>query len=141
MCKNNIVKDKEGTSNNPGEMRVRIDMVLHTSDFARFFDDTCPSWTEEAEFNLIFLRQKQMYANSLLKAKGHLFLNDVYDLIGIPRTKAGTIVGWIYNENDPNCSNFIDFGLYDTSKSKFVNGYNPTILLDFNVDGPILDLI
>ena len=80
----------------------------------------------------------------MLKAKGYLFLNDVYDMLGIPRTKAGQIVGWIYDEKNPIGDNFVDFGIYDGNKEtvrNFVNGYERTILLDFNVDGNILDMM
>ena len=71
---------------------------------------------------------------------------DVYDMLGIPRTKAGQIVGWLYRPEDPNYKgdNHVDFGIYDYTKEinrDFVNGYERTILLDFNVDGPIYDLI
>lgn len=114
------------------------------SDYARFFDDGCAGWQKDAELNLVFLKQQQNWANDLLKRKGHLFLNEVYDMLGIPRTKAGQIVGWIYDEDHPNGDNFVDFGIYDMNREKvrdFVNGYERTILLDFNVDGNILNLI
>ena len=73
-----------------------------------------------------------------------MFLNDVYDQLGIPRSRAGQVVGWIYDELNPNIDNYIDFGIYDLYKEgsrDFVNGYERTILLDFNVDGPILNNI
>lgn len=114
------------------------------SDYARFFDDWCAGWQKDAELNLVFLKQQQNWANELLQRKGHLFLNEVYDMLGIPRTKAGQIVGWIYDEKDPHGDNFVDFNIYDMNREKardFVNGYERTILLDFNVDGNILDLI
>ena len=114
------------------------------SDYARFFEDGCTGWEKDAEFNLMFLRHQLQYANDLLKSKGHLFLNEVYDMLGIPRTRAGQVVGWIYDEKNPVGDNFVDFGIYDINneaKRSFVNGYERTILLDFNVDGPILDMI
>ena len=114
------------------------------SDYARFFDEYCAGWTKDAEYNLMFLRQQQNYANELLKARGHLFLNEVYDMLGIDRTKAGNIVGWIYDEKHPIGDNFVDFGIYvlDNEKARdFVNGRERSILLDFNVDGDILSLM
>lgn len=114
------------------------------STYARFFDDGCPGWSKDPEFNLMYLRRQQDYANELLKAKGHLYLNEVYDILGMPRSKAGQIVGWIYDEKHPIGDNFVDFGIYDMNRPKnrdFVNGYERTILLDFNVDGNILDLM
>lgn len=114
------------------------------SDYARFFDEYCAGWTKDAEYNLMFLRQQQNYANELLKSRGHLFLNEVYDMLGIDRTKAGNIVGWIYDEEHPFGDNFVDFGIYvlDNEKARdFVNGRERSILLDFNVDGDILSLM
>lgn len=114
------------------------------SDYARFFDEYCEGWSKDAEYNLIFLKQQQNYANDRLKAKGYLFLNEVYTMLGIEPTKAGQIVGWVYDEEHPIGDNFVDFGMYEVSNPKardFVNGRERSILLDFNVDGNILDMM
>lgn len=111
------------------------------SQYAKVFDDASPNWVPDAELNLAFLRAQQNYCNDLLKARGHLFLNEVYDILGIPRTKAGTITGWVISKDGDN---FVDFGLYsihNQEASDFVNGYEESIILDFNVDGVIYDLI
>ena len=94
--------------------------------------------------NLYFLRAQEEYANNRLVSRGYLFLNEVYESLGIPPTKAGQIVGWIYDKDKPNGDNFVDFGIYDIHREtnrNFVNGYERSILLDFNVDGPIINLI
>ena len=114
------------------------------SDYARFFDDGCTGWTKDAEYNLTFLKMQQAFANERLKREGYLFLNDVYEMLGIPRTRAGNVVGWVYDEQNPIGDNFVDFGIYDLYNEKardFVNGYERTILLDFNVDGDVLSLM
>lgn len=114
------------------------------SDYAKFFDEGCSGWSKDPEFNLMFLKDQQRYANDLLKSKGHLFLNEVYDMLGIQRTQAGQIVGWIYDEKHPVGDNYVDFGIYNTyneANRNFVNGYEKVILLDFNVDGDILNMI
>lgn len=118
------------------------------SEYARFFDNGCDNWQKDAEHNLWYLRQQQNFANEKLKSQGYLFLNEVYDMLGIPRSKAGQIVGWIYDDNDPKHlaehDNHVDFGIYNVNRAvnrDFVNGIEPTILLDFNVDGPIYNLI
>lgn len=116
----------------------------YTSDYARFYDDGCTGWTKDPEYNLYFLKQQQNWANERLKAQGYLYLNDVYEALGIPKCKAGQIVGWIYDEKNPIGDNYVDFGIYDGSREatrNFVNGYERVILLDFNVDGNILDLM
>lgn len=138
-----VVVNEDGTETTVTKTVEVADPNL-TSDYARFFDDGCTGWEKDPEMNLMFLKRQQNYANERLQRKGHLFLNEVYDMLGIPRTKAGQIVGWIYDEKNPIGDNFVDFGIYDIhseAKRNFVNGYERTILLDFNVDGNITDLI
>ena len=111
------------------------------SVYAKFFDEYSAQWSKTPEYNLIFVRCQQNYANDLLKARGHLFLNEVYDMLGIERTSAGSVVGWVMSEDGDN---FVDFGIYDFGSEKsreFVNGQERSILLDFNVDGVIYDRI
>lgn len=114
------------------------------SEYARFFDESCSGWSKSQFHNQMFLKQQQNYANDLLKAQGYLFLNDVYKMLGMDVAPYGQVVGWIYDEKNPVGDNFVDFGLYDLNdeaKRLFINGRERTILLDFNVDGNILDLI
>lgn len=138
-----VVDEKTGKEKKV-KKTIDVSELNQYSDYAKFFDEGCAGWSKDPEKNLFFVRRQQDYANEVLKAKGYLFLNDVYEMLGIPRTKAGQVVGWIYDEKNPIGDNFIDFGIYDTNKEanrNFVNGYERTILLDFNVDGNILDLI
>lgn len=114
------------------------------SPYAKFYEDGCAGWTKDPEANLMFLRMQQDAATKRLKQQGWLLLNDVYDMLGIFRTKEGMVVGWVYDEKHPVGDNFVDFGIYDINRPKnreFVNGYEKTILLDFNVDGNIYDLM
>ena len=137
------VTDEEGNETTVTETVKTMNPTLY-SDYARFFDEASPCWQNDPEYNLMFLRAQQQYANDLLRAKGRLFLNDVYEMLGIEKTKAGQIVGWVYDRENPNGDNFVDFGIYDMSKERvraFVNGYETNILLDFNVDGNIWDLM
>ena len=137
------VTDEDGNETTVTETVKMMNPNLY-SDYARFFDESSPYWQKDPEYNLVFLKAQQQYANDLLRAKGRLFLNDVYDMLGIEKTKAGQIVGWVYDPVNPNGDNFVDFGIYDMSKERvraFVNGYEANILLDFNVDGNIWDLM
>lgn len=114
------------------------------SPYSIVFDDGNEGWDPDPERTKFFLIQQQNWANERLKAKGHLFLNEVYDMLGARRTKAGAQVGWVYDEKNVVGDNYVDFGIFDTRRSKardFVNGYEKVIVLDFNVDGYILDLI
>lgn len=140
-----IVVDENG--NETVEKKI-VDSIENNSladysEYARFFDEGCPDYQKDPEYNLMFLRHVQNHATDRLRAKGHLFLNEVYDLLGIPRTKAGQVVGWIYDEKNPNGDNYVDFGIYSNKEGNrlFVNGYERSILLDFNVDGVIYDKI
>ena len=137
------VVDEDGNETTVTDTVKTMDPNLY-SDYARFFDAASPYWQNDPEYNLMFLKAQQQYANDLLRAKGRLFLNDVYDMLGIEKTKAGQVVGWVYDRENPNGDNFVDFGIYDMSKERvraFVNGYETNILLDFNVDGNIWDLM
>jgi len=111
------------------------------SIYARFFDPFSPSWSKEPEYNLIFLSCQQNYANDLLHSRGHVFLNEVYDMLGVPRSNAGAVVGWLLGVGD----DYIDFGVWSDRDNSvvrdFVNGREGAILLDFNVDGVIYDKI
>ena len=119
-----------------------VDRDLYSvSPYARWFNEKCEAWTKNLESNKFYLLNRQTYANEMLKARGYLFLNDIYGILGIPRTKAGQVVGWVYDPNNPVGDNFVDFGLYATRNEDFINGYENSILLDFNVDGMILDRI
>lgn len=136
-----LVDEKTGKEEVKKET-VSVAELNEYSEYSKFYDDGCKGWTKDPELNRMFLMQIQNYANDKLQKKGYLFLNEVYEMLGIPKTKAGQIVGWIYDEVNPIGDNYVDFGLYDTSREKtrdFVNGYERTVLLDFNVDGNILD--
>lgn len=114
------------------------------SKFAKFFDESCAEWDKDPEMNLLYLLSMQNTANEMLKCRGHLFLNEVYDMLGIKRTKEGQKYGWIFCDDNPCGDNYVDFGIYELDRPKnrdFVNGYENVILLDFNVDGPIVDMI
>lgn len=120
--------------------------VLHkdpnaVSVYARFFDQNNANWDKTAEYNLIFLKAQQNYFNDLLHARGHLYLNEVYNELGLEHSGAGAVCGWVLSKDGDN---FVDFGIYDFENyqaRKFVNGDEAAILLDFNVDGYINDLI
>lgn len=122
--------------------KIQVSEHDEPSDFSKCFDESCPGWTKDPEANLVFLKLQQVQANKRLQYEGYLFLNDVYDMLGFQRTVAGQNVGWLYRPNDPNHTgdNYIDFNIYDKAmkNANFVNGYERSIWLDFNVDGPIL---
>ena len=113
------------------------------SPYAMFFDELNPNWEKVPEYNLHWLRAKQAYFNDMLHSRGHLFLNEVYQDLGLPHTQQGAVVGWVLND-DGSGDNFVDLGFMngDTqARRDFVNGLEGAILLDFNVDGYILDRI
>lgn len=108
------------------------------SPYARFFDEACPNWEKSSELNRLFVQCQQNYANEKLRAQGHLFLNEVYDMLGLDRSAAGAVVGWVIGDHGDN---FVDFGMYHATNAQFINGWERSILLDFNVDGVIYDKI
>ncbi len=108
------------------------------SQYARFFDENNSAyWTRTPEWNLMFVRQQQRYANDRLQTRGFVFLNEIYEALGFDWNQAGQVVGWKLHEGGDN---YIDFGIYDGTDEMaraFVNGAEAAIFLDFNVDGPI----
>ena len=136
--------DKKGKEKEVTKKVLVSDNPSDYSPYARFFDEGSACWKKDPEYNLMYLRAQQQYANDLLISRGHLFLNEVYDMLDIPRTKAGQVVGWFYDAENPVGDNYVDFGIYDINREvarDFVNGYERSILLDFNVDGNIWDRI
>lgn len=112
------------------------------SDYARIFDESNPNFERNPEINRAFLRCQQQYATDKLRANGYLFLNDVYKALGFRPTREGQIVGWVYDPNSNESDCYVDFGIFESKRPKakdFVNGYEYAAVLDFNVDGPILD--
>ncbi len=62
-------------------------------------------------------------------------------MLGVERSGAGAVVGWVVSKTGDN---FVDFGIFNGDNSEaraFVNGREGSILLDFNVDGVIYDKI
>lgn len=138
-----IVIDENGNEKVEKKMVEAID-PNDISEYAVVYDDGCLGWTKDPEANKTFLKLQQTVANKRLQEQGYLFLNDVYDMLGINRTKAGFIVGWIYDEKHPIGDNFVDFGIFNIDNPatrRFINGDERNILLDFNIDGDILSLM
>lgn len=117
--------------------------VSKMSPYARFFDKHSDYFTSDREYNKNFLISQQNFANEKLKSRGYLYLNDVYASLGLTKTKIGHDVGWIYDPKNPNIDSYVDFGIFsgDEQSRAFVNLQEPSILLDFNVDGPIVDMV
>ena len=111
------------------------------SIYARWYDEqSSRNWSRDPDINLMFLRQQQTWLNDRLKARGHVFLNEVYDSLGLSHTREGAIVGWRWGKDSGD--DYIDFGIWDGTHetvNDFFNGREGAILLDFNVDGPIFD--
>lgn len=123
-----------------------VNVAHDHSEYAKCFDECNPNWTKDADLNFCFVKQVQNYLNDKLQRDGFVFLNDAYAALGFPKTRGGQLVGWLYKEDDPNYKgdNYIDFGLYDLSNvngRRFVNGYERSAWLEFNVDGVIYNLI
>lgn len=112
--------------------------------YARLFSrETSPnSWSPQSDYNFVFLQAQQRYANDLLDARGHVMLNDVFDSLGLERTKAGAVTGWVKN-NKRGGDNRVDFGIFDEPDRfhDFMRGKEGAIWLDFNVDGIVYDLL
>jgi hypothetical protein len=95
------------------------------------FDEKNTNWQPQAEYNLMFLRMQQNYANDLLVRRGHVFLNDIFDLLDIKRTPEGAIGGWLFGVN----GGLIDFGLFGGSVENPIEQLKEkgSVLLTFSI--------
>lgn len=128
------------TDEGPVPQTVKVVTRSH-SPYARVFGqgDTT-NWSPIPWENQTFIKVQQQYANDLLHARGHVFLNEVYDMLGFDRTPEGQQVGWVRGNGHDD---YIDFNVYTNLNggTQFVNGDRHTVWLDFNVDGNVLDKI
>lgn len=133
----------EETDKGPKTKMLKRVSVNSASMYAKWFDEGNPNWEPSAGRNMMFLRMQQQFANDKLHMNGYLFLNDVYEMLGMKRTSEGQAVGWVLDGG--NSDNFVDFGFEGKQNQEgvrdFINGWNKALLLDFNVDGVMWDKI
>lgn len=119
-----------------------MDLPELPSQYSRIFDAKSWKWESNPEIANLVLRAQENYFNHLLQTCGHVFLNDVYDALGLEKSAAGQFVGWIMASDEDGYvgDGYIDFGIKDPEKtSRFdVDG---RFVLNFNVDGVIFDKI
>jgi hypothetical protein len=111
------------------------------SMYAVLFDSDNPRWQPVPERNELFLKAQQNWANDLLNSRGHVFLNEVRELLGFDHCEEGSVVGWIIGHGDQE----VDFGVFGPGgvidQNVFANGPDDSYLVDFNVHGPIHKLL
>lgn len=137
------VVDEEGKEETVKKTIAVID-PNDIDDFSVFYAEGCIGHTKDPRTNLMALKAIQAECNMLLKEQGYLTLNEVYEKLGLPKNKWGQIVGWVFDEARPVGDNFVDFGIYQYDNAKaieFVNGQETNILLHFNYDGNLLELL
>ena len=103
------------------------------SDYAVYFDSKSRNYETNMDYNRMFLKAQQAYANDKLQTRGHIFLNEVLDDLDLPRTPAGQIVGWTKNGPD----GYVNFRILEVERETENGRHEPAILLDFNVEGDI----
>lgn len=111
------------------------------SIYARCFEKgMSDNWDPRPHHNQMFIQCQENWANQMLQARGHLFLNEVYDMLGLERTPAGQVVGWVRGHGD----DYVTFGVLENNKenaARFLRGDEQSVWLDFNVDGVVYDKI
>lgn len=108
------------------------DPNLH-SDYAVYFDSKSRNYETNPDYNRMFLKAQQAFANDKLQTRGHLFLNEVLDDLDLPRTPAGQIVGWTKDGPD----GYVNFRIVEVERETEDGRHEPALLLDFNVEGNI----
>lgn len=122
--------------------------------YCRYFDDEEAGSVYDKKnktMNIAIINMANTTLNETLKARGHVLLNDAYEALGLTRTYAGGVTGWLsraFYENVleseywASADNYINI-TYDIVKKfdKETGEYKDSILLDFNVDGVVIDKI
>ena len=118
-------------------------VIPEYSPYARIIDETSSVWDPSDDITELNIHAQLNYMNDILRTRGYLFLSDVYDALGIPRTPASQVVGWLWRKGEGD--HYVSFGdieghrikFWDDSRRREVANY----LLDFNVDGEIVNEI
>lgn len=135
--------DKKGNVKMVDKKMTLVDPSL-PSEYARYYSaSTCDIFyitnTNDGcgrVYNEEFLKTQEQVANLKLRSQGFLFLNDVYDMLGYDRTDYGQLVGWLDNGDGDG---YVDFRIALVEEG--INENDDKWLLDFNVDGVIVDKI
>lgn len=131
------------TKGNEKTVTEEIEVIPGCSQYARYFSkSTSTQWDPNLNIDLMFLRGQREMANVILQTRGHIFLNEIYDMLGMEHTQAGTVTGWVLGAGD----DYIDFGVDLTNYSNLETRVDSSdglvaLLLDFNCDGVIWDKI
>jgi len=117
-----------------------------------FKEGATKEWRGNRALNMWFLRNQMKFLNQLLQNQEHVFLNEVFDALGMERSEHGQFVGWI--KDNPNADGFIDFGFDDPYNLRQKNEeemhqieleqseYGPdAVYISFNCDGIMHDMI
>ena len=128
-----IIKIKKDMELNNSIKNRKDGAIYSFGQYARVFNEKSTCWYGNLNLNNMFIKMSENHANDLLRSRGHLFLNEVFDLLGMSHTKAGAIVGWVFNNNNPIGDNYVHIDV--------VRATDKYIILDFNVDGCILDCL
>lgn len=120
-----------------------LSMVRECSPYARIISETSSTvWDPNEDYTVMNLTEIQAWANRRLQKKGHLFLNEVFDQLGLSRMKEGALVGWLKNGDGDG---YISFGDFESAIYRVPDyerkSIHSNVVVDFNVDGVIWDKI
>ncbi len=139
-----VIKDKDGKETKVKEVK-KSKYDTH-DDITRLFDEVnaASTYSRDAYANRSFILGVEQWANHRLVTRGFVYLNEVYEKLGLPESSAGHHLGWVYKDHSKDDLAkhhnriLISFVGYDGKPAKdFENGIEPSVLLDFNVDGYI----
>lgn len=155
-----MVVEKEGEKGKTKKVKAMDNTYLNHDEYCKFFDESSSLYDgyDPLNHNKIAVLNAQKNCNYKIRGRvkydkdgkvlkpGYLFLNEAYHELGLDKTAAGQVIGWLYNpeEDGPidETHRYIDFGLFrdDQATRDFMNNKEKSVLLDFNVDGPISHL-
>lgn len=148
-----------------GEVTTKIHEELPWEDmngdpYTIILDERSSVWSRNPDSTLHNLKLVQELAEHKLRTQGSLFLNEVREMLDVPRTKSGAALGWVLEEDKEKrrTSNYIDLGVfyknvangtyvdeydrgYRTKVDEILDGGANPIVLHVNPDGIVYDLM
>lgn len=136
MAVYNTVKSKND------EKEVIEPDLFDIEDTIVIFDEYCSSFAENNVVNASYLKGVLQMANHKLQNScDPVFLNDIFEMLGLPKTKMGCRLGWAKENGDE----YISFGkdcdifIRDCAKHLYDDVSPVGVMLQFNVGG-IVDM-
>lgn len=75
-------------------------MNTNIINVVKCFDSSHPLWMNDKKHNKRVVDTILNYCYEKFRSRGYLFLNEVYQELGIPMTRQGQVAGWVFKKDN-----------------------------------------